>query len=104
VAFIQPHDGRSQSGGNSLAHSELHSSNTSLVKIHKHSSQWRTLHKNRDTCAEQFWYVKTAFFYPYVSRCLHPFFDPNIDISRYIDQHYRPVEQAGDYSVLQRTP
>src|SRR5262249_24075375 len=60
------------------------------------------LYENRDTCAEQQNYLRSSFLYPAPPQCVHPMFDPNIDMARFIDRQYRVIEEIGDYYILER--
>jgi hypothetical protein len=62
------------------------------------------LYENRDTCTEQQNYLKSSFLFPAAPQCLHPMFDPNIELSRFIDRHYRVIEKIDDYYILERVP
>jgi transcriptional regulator of NAD metabolism len=60
------------------------------------------LYQQRDTCSEQQQYLRTSLLYPGSPACLHPMFETNIELAKYIDRHYRVTEQIGDYYIMER--
>jgi hypothetical protein len=59
------------------------------------------LYEHPLTCKEQQEYLKLSFLYFSAPRCLHESFDPHAEIAKFIDQHYRPIDQIGDYVILE---
>jgi hypothetical protein len=60
------------------------------------------LYEHRDTCSEQQRYLRMSFLYPGSLRCLHPMFDTNIELAKYIDGHYRVLEGIGEYYIMEQ--
>lgn len=60
------------------------------------------LFKDRDTCTEQRSYLRLSLLFPSSLPCVHPMFDTNIELARYIKIHYRVVQTIGDYYVMER--
>lgn len=60
------------------------------------------LFENRDLCSEWRGYLKSSFLYFTAPSCIQAVFDPNIDLAKFIYQHYRVIDQVNDYLILER--
>jgi len=74
-----------------------------LSRIHRIVIQknFLKLYENRDTCAEAQTYLKASFLYFTAPSCLHESFDPNIQLAKFIDQHYHVIDRIEDYLILE---
>jgi hypothetical protein len=60
------------------------------------------LYEHRDTCLEKQNYLRISFLYPGAPPCLHAVFDTDIELSKYIEAHYRVLQRIGDYYIMER--
>ncbi len=60
------------------------------------------LFENRDLCSELRSYLKSSFLYFTAPPCTQPVFEPNVDLARFVYQHYRVIDQINDYLILER--
>jgi len=60
------------------------------------------LFENRDLCGEMQSYLKSSFLYPTAPRCTQAVFDPNVELAKFIYEHYRAIDQINDYLILER--
>jgi hypothetical protein len=58
------------------------------------------LYEQRNTCSEQRQYLRTSLLFLGSLPCLYPMFETHIELA--IDQHYRVVQQMGEYYVMDR--
>jgi hypothetical protein len=55
-----------------------------------------------DPCTGSVEDLKWSLLYPFAPTCVREPLDPNLEIANFIAGHYRPVEQIGDYVILER--
>lgn len=55
-----------------------------------------------DPCTGSVEDLKWSLMYPFAPTCVGQPLDPNLEIAKFIADHFRPVEQIGDYVILER--
>ena len=59
-------------------------------------------HSDKNACNGQVAGLKWALVYPFAPPCVQRALAPDAEIALFIQSHYRPVEQIGDYIIYER--